>query len=303
MPVRTAQAERRRWTPAVIVAATAAGAVGLVGVTPAVSGGHDTHRVKAKVDCDRDPGDLRIAIASAPKGARLLVKGTCVGPFRITKDLTLIGRERAVLDGNHTGSTVTVIRATPGSPVPRVRLTNLMITHGTTASGGIGGGIRNEGFLRLNDSTVKGNSAPGGVGGGIFNSATLTVKNSKVSHNTAGAGGGGIVNDKGTATLIRSTVSENTAPNGGGIVNDGTAELDRSRVRHNRATNQGGGISNGGTLTLRRSSKVAHNTADGGPGSGGGIFNSGKVRLDHSKVRDNRPENCAPPGSVRRCKG
>ncbi|MCX4784344.1 hypothetical protein [Streptomyces sp. NBC_01264] len=57
------------------------------------------------VNCREDPGALRTAIAAAAPKARLEVKGTCVGPFVIEKDLSLIGRRGAVLDGNSLSST------------------------------------------------------------------------------------------------------------------------------------------------------------------------------------------------------
>ncbi|MET8277188.1 hypothetical protein ABZV54_44660, partial [Streptomyces sp. NPDC005096] len=65
----------------------------------------------------------------------------------------------------------------------------------------------------------------------------------------------------------------------------------------------GGGIWSGGTLAVTRSA-VLRNTATAGPGSGGGIYKAGgTVTLDQSVVRDNTPDNCAPPGSVPGCTG
>ncbi|MEU1625045.1 right-handed parallel beta-helix repeat-containing protein [Streptomyces sp. NPDC020096] len=296
MPVRIAWAVRRRWAPA-MVAAMAAGAVGLVGAVPAAATGHGTHR--AKVDCHHDPSALRTAIADAPWGATLRVEGTCVGPFVISEDLTLIGIERAVLDGNHAGSTVSVIGGA------RVRLAYLTITHGDAPGEGGGGGILNSGgTLTLEHSTVKGNTAHGGGGLSNIESGTMTVEHSTVKDNTAADESGGIFSNA-TLTLTDSTVRDNTARDGAGIENfRGTMTLDRSAVRHNRATHQGGGILNdSGRVTLTRS-KVRDNTANGSPGAaGGGIFNSGTVTLDRSTVRDNHPDNCAPFGSVPGCIG
>jgi hypothetical protein len=54
-------------------------------------------------------------------------------------------------------------------------------------------------------------------------------------------------------------------------------------------------------VTLQNST-VSSNTANGGPGSGGGIFNNGgTVTLLATKVSGNIPDNCDPSGSVRGC--
>ncbi|WP_329583100.1 hypothetical protein [Streptomyces sp. NBC_01361] len=132
--MRTARAESRRWA--------AAGAV--------------------VVNCKDNRGALQPAIAGAAPGATLMVKGTCTGPFTITKDLTLIGQGRAVLDGNQAGSTVTVTGAV------QVRLTTLTIINGIASAGG---GINNAGgTVTLDDSTVRNNEPdncfpPGSVPG------------------------------------------------------------------------------------------------------------------------------------------
>ena len=119
------------------------------------------------------------------------------------------------------------------------------------------------------------------------------------------ADGGGIC-DRSTLTLSGSSVYGNTGGFGAGLYdNDGTESVIRSTVTRNTASDQGGGIYNvnGGTMTLTRST-VGDNTADGGAGSGGGIYNaSGTVTLDQSWVRKNNPDNCAPSSSVPGCFG
>ncbi|MFD1272214.1 hypothetical protein ACFQ51_10815 [Streptomyces kaempferi] len=90
--------------------------------------------------------------------------------------------------------------------------------------------------------------------------------------------GGGILNYLGEMTVSGSTVYSNTAPFGGGIWNQGTLTVTHSTVQRNTAT--------------------------GGPGSGGGIYKAGgSLSLDRSVVRNNTPDNCAPPGSVLGCTG
>ncbi|MCX5147726.1 MULTISPECIES: hypothetical protein [unclassified Streptomyces] len=307
---------RRRWLPQATVA-VAAGAAGLAGVVPAAAAQVTT------VSCSANPNALQPAITAASPGDTLLVRGTCTGPFTIDKDLTLRGVGGAVLDGNQAGSTVTV-----GSGA-RVLLDHVILTHGSAASSG--GGVDNEGTLTVSHSTVRDNTAPSGAGGGIHNLGTLTVVSSTVRDNySIGAGGG--INNNGSLTVRDSSVFGNSGDNGGGIFNylaGQTVTLIRSSVHHNTARVSdgggilnymgemtvsgstvysntapfGGGIWNQGTLTVTRST-VQRNTATGGPGSGGGIYKAGgSLTLDRSVVRNNTPDNCAPPGSVLGCTG
>jgi hypothetical protein len=172
---------------------------------------------------------------------------------------------------------------------------------------GAGGGINNNGSLTVSDSNLFGNSADncGGIDStGI--GVTASVGQSSVHDNVARVADGGGICDSSTLTLSGSSVYGNTAGFGAGLYdNDGTESVIRSTVTRNTASDQGGGIYdvNGGTMTLTRSA-VEDNTADGGPGSGGGIYNaSGTVTLDRSWARTNNPDNCAPSGSVPGCFG
>jgi hypothetical protein len=205
-----------------------------------------------------------------------------------------------------------------------------------TASAGPGGGINNEAgaTLAVSGSTVRDNTALG-AGGAINNNGSLTVSFSDLSGNSADncgaidstgtaitisvtgssvhgniarvADGGGICNSPGsTLTLADSTVYGNTAEFGAGLYdNQGTTSVIASTVLHNTASEQGGGIYdvNGGAMTVTRSA-VTDNTANGGTGSGGGIFQaSGTVTLSRSQVRNNKPDNCDPAGSIPGCTG
>lgn len=88
--------------------------------------------------------------------------------------------------------------------------------------------------------------------------------------------GGGISNLGGTVSLSFSDVSGNTAVAGGGLYNDnGVMVLSNTHVHHNSVPTTGGGI----------------------------YLNSGSVLLTDylTNVRDNTPDNCAPPGSVGGC--
>jgi hypothetical protein len=155
-----------------------------------------------------------------------------------------------------------------------------------------GGGIRNEGTLTLNNSTV-GSSTADSRGGGISNSGTLTLENSTVLWNIADNGGGGI-NNSGTLTLNNSIVQRNIADSyGGGIRNSGTLTLENSTVNSNDVLGNyayGGGIYNIGTLTLENST-INSNTGEStnvlNYAYGGGIYNSGTLTLENSTVSSN----------------
>lgn len=146
--------------------------------------------------------------------------------------------------------------------------------------------------LTLTDSVVSENTAgsigASGRGGGIANDGTLRLRNSVVSGNTAirqgdaqasrtrraeprgiiiefPSAGGGIITHGGTLTLTNSEFSGNTADLGGGIdVSDGTVTFDAaSRVTGNTAADEGGGIHYfGGTVTLNNAANVTGNTPD-----------------------------------------
>ncbi|MFL5796423.1 MAG: choice-of-anchor Q domain-containing protein [Actinomycetota bacterium] len=218
------------------------------------------------------PGDnLQTAINAATAGDTLDVSGHCTGNFTINKNLTLQGDGATVLDGNHTGSTVTVATGVNAT------LSDLTVTGGTAA---FGGGIDNTGTVTVQDSTVSGNTANGASGGGIFNNAgTVTVQDSTVSGNTAtasfAAAGGGIFTNTGTVTVQDSTVSGNTTNGnpafGGGIhINGGTVTVQDSTVSGN--TVNGGGVAFGGGINIGGTASVTATIVSGNSVSGAGTF-------------------------------
>jgi len=81
------------------------------------------------------------------------------------------------------------------------------LTNGFAAAGG---GIYNNGTLRLTEVSVESNTATRG-GGGIYSVNTVTLHQSAVINNTANDYGGGIANDGGTLHVINSTISGNSA--------------------------------------------------------------------------------------------
>jgi len=159
---------------------------------------------------------------------------------------------------------------TVGSGVTNSSFSGLIVTNGSSASGG---GISNAGTLSITASTISGNAASSAgqaTGGGISNTGTLTLSSSTVSGNSAISTGG-------------------VQAGGGGIYNSGSLSLTLSTVSGNSATAAGNGggagiVNNGGTLALN-SSTISANTADG---AGGGLFiNAGTVTLANTIITGN----------------
>jgi hypothetical protein len=197
--------------------------------------------------------DLQTKIDSAPGGATLLITGTCVGNFFLDKNLTLKGNPTATLDGNDSGTTLTI----PNTHT--VHLIDLTITGGRAA---VGAGINhNAGILTLNRVTVENNLARGPTfaqGGGInTGNVALHLTASKVIHNwavgTDGAGAtvraaGIAMSGSGSAlTIVGSSVSDNRSAArpasgtafalGGGIfLSQGTLDATNSHIDGNHAT-------------------------------------------------------------------
>jgi hypothetical protein len=138
-----------------------------------------------------------------------------------------------------------------------------------------GGGIYNEGGsdLDLQDCTIVGNSAAT-AGGGIDNEGQLKVDGCTIEDNKA-ARGGGLANQQsggqantGVASLDQfSTISGNTSTaDGGGVYNfsSGTFNLTDCTISGNTAAGFGGGLDNTGA------SQIEDSTINGNSGGGGG---------------------------------
>jgi predicted outer membrane repeat protein len=148
----------------------------------------------------------------------------------------------------------------------------------------------NEGDLSLEGTTLSGNSAPDDAGGGLFNDGTLKVSASKFTGNTA-YWGGGILN-RGSLEISASTFKENKATcDGGALQNEGVAIIaSGSVVSGNSAeTCSGGGLWNTdvGTLTVADSTISGNFAGD----SGGGIASAGILTVEGSAVSSNTAGN------------
>lgn len=128
-------------------------------------------------------------------------------------------------------------------------------------SEGSGGGIFNGnlGALTLLRSTVSGNQATGGInayGGGIKNDGTLKVEGSLVILNTSTRDGGGIHTsnqDRSNQTIRNTTVTANQADGvGGGIAADAVNGSIVALISSTVASNTSGNVA-GGVMTVRNS--------------------------------------------------
>jgi hypothetical protein len=214
---------------------------------------------------------------------------TTTAEIVIDHDVILDGRDDLMVDGNDDH----VVFAIPADVETELR--RITVSGGFTAGSleGSGGGIANEGALKMTRCTVSRNSAGetgsagiwngrfaslmltnsavsentgGQVGfGGIWNTGVLVITNGTVSGNSAGAFGvNAILNDAGTLTLTNSTVSENSGGHFGAIVNNSSLSLTNSTVSGNHGETCGALLNGrGATLTIVGST-VSGNTSESG---------------------------------------
>jgi len=146
----------------------------------------------------------------------LIIKGSGVG--------------NTVIDGNQAGS---VFSIGVNDASVNVILSDITIQNGSANKGG---GIYNQGNLKMINTAVTGNSASWG-GGGIFNNHTFTMNNSTVFGNKAPSWGAGVYNAD-TFKINRSSITKNEGryyTSGGGIYNSGTLIMNNSYIIGNRA--------------------------------------------------------------------
>ena len=80
-----------------------------------------------------------------------------------------------------------------------------------TGSGGQGGGVQNDGYLTIRNSTITGNKATFAAGIMMFD-GTLTMEWSTLAFNTATQPGPGLIINSGTVTAVGSIIANNKSP-------------------------------------------------------------------------------------------
>lgn len=245
-------------------------------------------------------GNLQDALDAVDPGDTLRIEGICIGRFKVTVRVRLIGDPsrdwtRPVLDARGRGR---VLKITAPARIHRV-----IIRGGATDYGG-GIKFRNRGALVLSGSTLVANNRARNAGGGIyavgFYSDVLLEGGTVVRSNVAENGGG--VSTVSTVVLNdRSVVRDNRARDDGGGIRGIIAGIhlnDHASVRGNRAGRDGGGIADfDGATFLRGRARVVHNVAGR---HGGGLYPWMSMLLvcsEHVRLEPNTP-NDAPDVEV-----
>ncbi len=238
-------------------------------------------------------GASEITFAASLRFGTIALGGT---ELLITGDATITGIGGTL--GNPVGITIDgggVSRVLEIATGANVNLSNLEITNGYTNTNG--GGILNNGTLRLADSIVTGNTAPGdrSYGGGIDNRGTLTLYESTISNNTSDFGAG--INSKGPLTIEFSTLSANTARRAGGAVlidgppigNAVEFLMVDSTLSGNQTTHgEGGGAIYSFNGALHIYSSTISNNSDTGRNYGGIYARGGSLFATNSIISGNR---------------
>lgn len=107
----------------------------------------------------------------------------------------------------------------PNAQLASVTIRNNVAAVDDQMYGEWGGGVFNDGIMRITNSTVVGNK--GGLGGGIVNVGELVVANTTIINNSSQSLGGGILGQN--TTIINSTITNNQATQSGGGISVGNA--------------------------------------------------------------------------------
>lgn len=236
------------------------------------------------VDSDA-PGSLGAAIAEADDGDIIQFDPALSGSTIELRGRTIkLLDKKLKIDGSGLQQRLTLnaqarCRVLEISGQSEVTLNSLIITGGRSTSGGAGincgpnsmtevtqclitgnnafvsgrpscgGGIQNQGRLRLQDCVISDNAATGG--GGVFNSSSgdLVLEDCQILKNTSNGYGAGL-NSEGNIAARDCEIAENESltRGGGGIefepilVNQCTLTLERCLIRDNRSRRHGGGL-------------------------------------------------------------
>jgi hypothetical protein len=155
----------------------------------------------------------------------------------------------------------------------------------TDVSFNIGGGIANYGTLTIKSSSVFQN-LQAVEGGGIFNQGQLKMNGGKIEVNDASRGGGLASVGGGSTSLTDVTIDKNSANKGGGIYDyDGSLVLRRVTIDSNTAESKGGGIDNDIGAAWLKDVAVTNNHVN--YGDGGGILNKNFLTMNRATFDHN----------------
>ncbi len=182
-----------------------------------------------------DDAGFSAALASAQNGDTITF--SCGGPATIQVLSTKTLDKNYTIDGANNGSPVVFsganVRRVFTIPIGSIIILRNLTVRDGAEPGGVGGGIRNDGFLTLDRVNVLANSAD--LGSGIFNTASLRVIDSLIADNT----GVGIYSSAGTLSVQDSEIARNSTfgldVNGGIAAISGTtfsANANAMRVNH-----------------------------------------------------------------------
>ena len=239
---------------------------------------------------DDGAGSLRQAIRDICDGGNInfslnpLVTITLVSDelYISDKSLTITGPGVAQLtvSGNHNFRILNI------ASNAALTLTNLTMRDGTATSGG--GGIYNQGMLRLNEIQLYNNAATYGGGVYVDNGGSVTLIETLVYSNSAVTHGGGIyIHDDGGATLNGGEISRNSAESGGGIYNRGTLSLSKTQLQSNTATGTSDGTGGGGVFVVGRALLLSPSLYNNSGYQGGGVFVAGYATLRETQLYSN----------------
>lgn len=161
-----------------------------------------------------------------------------------------------------------------------------------------GGGYFGEGVIIRNSRFEKNTASSSGGGAGAL--AAAMVENTEFVKNIAKGKGGGASFNKST-DIKNSSFCENAAGSnnandagGGGLYFGGKTNICDSSIKNNTAKRVGGGIYNAGSNCVISNCEILENMAwneeatNGREAQGGGIWNSGTVRMEDCHNNENR---------------
>ncbi|HNW26126.1 MAG TPA: hypothetical protein PKI94_04970 [Candidatus Gastranaerophilaceae bacterium] len=151
-----------------------------------------------------------------------------------------------------------------------------------------GGGINNNGTVKITDSVFYNNTSTAN-GGLLYNANVATINTSAFVSNSAALGGA--IYNSGTMTGLNDSFTSNytTTANGGAVYNSSTVTLTSSTFKSNNALlGNGGAIFNSGTFNLTGATFGGSSLSDANSAkNGGAVYNTGNIFLSGSLFKNN----------------